>query len=70
VYEPAGASPTDYGRHGNNNLNNGQHLFTLEEFRENTEEKCEATDAVVWKSSGIEYFVWLNKRVVHFCGRD
>lgn len=70
VFEPAGASPADYERHGNNNLNNGQHLFTLEEFRENTEEKCEATGAVVWKSSGIEYFVWLNKRMVPFCGRD
>jgi len=70
VYEPAGASPADYGKHGNNNLNNGQHLFTLEEFRENTEEKCEATCVVVWKSSGIEYLSGLNKRMVPFCGRD
>lgn len=61
VYEPAGASPADYGKHGNNNLNNGQHLFTLEEFRENTEEKCEGRYAVVWKSSGIEYFVWFEQ---------
>lgn len=34
--------PADYERHGNNNLNNGQHVFTLEEFTGNTEEKCEA----------------------------
>ena len=36
VFESAGVSPADYEKHGNNNLNNGQHLFTLEEFRENT----------------------------------
>jgi len=70
VFEPAGASPADYEKHGNNNLNNGQHLFTLEEFRENTEEKCEAMCTVVWKSSGIEYLSGLNKRMVPFCGRD
>jgi len=70
VYEPAGTAVADYEKHGNNNLNNGQHLFTLEEFGGNTEEKWEAKCAVVWKSGGIEYFVWLNKRVVHFCGRD
>jgi len=30
VYKPAGASPADYEMHGNNNLNNGQHVFTHE----------------------------------------
>jgi hypothetical protein len=36
VYESAGSSPADYERHGNNKLNNGQHVFTQEQFTENT----------------------------------
>ena len=71
VCEPADTSPADYERHGSNNLNIEQHVFTLvilgEILRKNNESKGENA----WKLDGIAYFVLLNKRSrASFCGHD
>ena len=63
VFEPAGASPADYERHGNNNLNNGQHLFTLQQVMRKPKEKGWVGSKKIWKPDSIRYFVLLNKLI-------
>jgi hypothetical protein len=62
VFEPAGVSPADYERHGNNYLNNGQHVFTQGRFMKILRKNSATQGENGWKLGVIILFVLLNKR--------
>jgi hypothetical protein len=50
-------------KHRNSILNNGQHLFTLQQVMRNSKENGWAGSKKLWKPDSIRYFVLLNKLI-------
>ena len=50
-------------KHRNSILNNGQHVFTLQQVMRKPKEKGWAGSKKLWKPDSIRYFVLLNKLI-------